>query len=389
MVVPTLVGALLLVAAAPASARDPGRWKLSGWSTVPNSYWQGVTSSGPGRRLYFSGFREGLYKTRADLVQTVGLDLAIPRAVAALEGYNHVGDISWDRGEGGRLLLPLECYTPGAANGGNTCGTGAIGVSDPSVLAFRYYVKLDPAQIAKAMWVESSPDGKLLWTSSGSDLLAYRAADVNPANAAPSGPPIRAVRRLAAAVPPTGVTGSAFRGGRLFLAGATGSDYQVWSVDVKTGARRLELELNGVAGEAEGLHTMSLLNGELHWLIAPLAAQPSFGPTVGLLHFVPAPGRSALKVRARAAHAAAGRPRVSVRVTRNGTAVRGARVTLAEVSARTDARGRATLRPELRLPGTYGALARSRGAHGMSELLALGYADRPDRAAGASLAPRR
>ena len=56
-----------------------------------------------------------------------------------------------------------------------------------ATLAFRYYVKLDPAQIAKAMWVESSPDGRLLWTSSGSDLLAYRAADVSRRGPRPAG----------------------------------------------------------------------------------------------------------------------------------------------------------------------------------------------------------
>ena len=151
------------------------------------------------------------------------------------------------------MLLPLECYTPGGPNGGNTCGTGSIGSADPSTLAFQYYVKLDPAEIPKAMWVEASPDGQLLWTSSGQDLLAYRAADVSPANAAPGAQPIHAVRRLAGAVPPSGVTGAAFYRGRLFLAGAQGTTYQVWSVDVSNGTRRLELELRNVQGEAEGL----------------------------------------------------------------------------------------------------------------------------------------
>ena len=80
----------------------------------------------------------------------------IPPLVLATEGYNHVGDIGY---QGGRVLLPLECYTPGGPNGGNTCGTGSIGVADPSTLAFQYYVKLDPAEIPKAMWVEASPDG--------------------------------------------------------------------------------------------------------------------------------------------------------------------------------------------------------------------------------------
>ena len=151
------------------------------------------------------------------------------------------------------MLLPLECYTAGGPNGGNTCGTGSIGVADPATLAFGYYVKLDPAEIPKAMWVEASPDGQLLWTSSGPDLLAYRSADVSAANAAPGAPPIHSVRRLAGAVPPSGVTGAAFYRGRLLLAGAQGTTYQVWSVDVATGARRLELELTQVQGEAEGL----------------------------------------------------------------------------------------------------------------------------------------
>ena len=78
----------------------------------------------------------------------------------------------------------MECYTPGV---GNTCGTGAFGVADPATLDFRYYVKLDPAEIPKAMWAETSPDGKLIWTSSGDDLLAYRTSDVAPANAGERG----------------------------------------------------------------------------------------------------------------------------------------------------------------------------------------------------------
>jgi hypothetical protein len=281
----------VLVLAAPASAQDPGRWILTGYSSVSFSYWQGVTSPPGARSVFFSGLSRGLYRTDSSLVEQAALDPAIPPTVFAAEGYNHVGDISWDRGEGGRVLLPLECYTPGAPNGGNTCGTGSIGVADPATLAFRYYVKLDPAEIAKAMWVESSPDGRLLWTSSGRDLLAYRAADVTAGRAAPAGAPLRAVRRLAGAVPPSGVTGAAFQRGRLFVAGARGTTYQVWSVDVASGTRRLEIELPNVQGEAEGLHSMRLMNGELHWLIAPLAAAPSFPPSVALLHFAPARGR--------------------------------------------------------------------------------------------------
>ena len=362
-----------LAAAAPAAARDPGRWLLTGWSSVPFGYWQGVTGPPGAGSLFFPGPQHGLHRTRSDLRQTAGVDLAIPPAVASSEGYNHIGDPSFDGAEGGRVLLPLECYTAGGPSGGNTCGTGSIGVADPESLAFRYYVKLDPAEIPKAMWVESSPDGSLLWTSSGSDLLAYRATDVTPAAAAPAGAPIRSVARLAGAVPPSGVTGGAFRGGRLLLAGSTGTTYQIWSLDTATGTRRLELELEGVRGEAEGVHVARFMNGELHWVIAPaLAGTSTFGPSVGLLHFARASGRPGLRVSARATRAGTRRPRVAVRVRRRGRPVGGARVSLADASDRTNRRGRATLRLSLEVPGTYSVLARRRGLRGLSAPLRLG-----------------
>jgi len=369
----TVLLAAMLVPAAPASARDPGRWLLTGYSSVSNSYWQGVSSAPGAPSVFFSGLQQGLYRTTRSLAERAALDPAIPPAVLAAEGYNHVGDISWQRAEGGRVLLPLECFTPGAPGGGNTCGTGSIGVADPATLAFRYYVKLDPAEIPKAMWVEGSPDGRLLWTSSGGDLLAYRASEVTPARAAPAGPPLRAVRRLPGAVPPSGVTGAAFKAGRLFLAGASGTTYQVWSVDVERGTRRLELELPNVQGEAEGLHSMRLLNGELHWLIAPLAIRPTFPPSVALLHFTRARGRPGLRLRARATAARTKRPRISVRVTRLGRPVAGALVTLAEARRRTDRGGRVTLTPRLAVPGHYAALARKGGLRGVTKRFRLGF----------------
>jgi hypothetical protein len=368
-----VVFAAMLVLATPAHARDPGRWILTGYSSVSNSYWQGVSSPPGAPSVFFSGLQQGLYRTERSLAERAALDPAIPPAVLATEGYNHVGDISWDRAEGGRVLLPLECFTPGAPNGGNTCGTGSFGVADPRTLAFRYYVKLDPTQIAKAMWVESSPDGRLLWTSSGSDLLAYRAAGVRPERAAPAGAPLRAVRRLPGAVPASGVTGAAFSGGRLFLAGAVDTTYQVWSVDLRNGKRRLEVELPNVEGEAEGLHSMRLMNGELHWLIAPLAIRPTFPPTVALLHFARARGRPGLRLTARATAAQTKRPRISIRVTRRGRPVAGAVVTLAEARRRTDRGGRVTLTPRLAVPGNYAALARKDGLRGRTKRFRLGF----------------
>jgi hypothetical protein len=364
-----------LVASAPASARDPGRWTLSGFSSVPNKYWQGVVTPGQGKPLFFSGFSSsgaftGLHRTRPTLRESGTADPVIPASVLTSEGYNHVGDVGY---QGGRVLLPLECFTPGGPNGGNTCGTGSIGVADPASLTFQYYVKLDPAEIPKAMWVEPSPDGQLLWTSSGPDLLAYSAADVTPANAAPGAAPIRAVRRLPGAVPPSGITGAAFYRGRLFLAGAQGTTYQVWSVDVTTGSRRLELELRNVQGEAEGLVQVSLLGSRLHFLVAPLAAKPTFGPTVGLLHFTP--GRWAgrgLRVSAAAARQRSLRPRVTVTVRRAGRPVEGAAVSVAGFRGRTNGRGRALVKPVLGAPGSFAAMAQKGSRRGRSGRIRFG-----------------
>ena len=363
---------LMAVLCAPASAKDPGRWTLSGWSSVSNFYWQGVTSAGPKAPLYFSGIVEGLFRTSRGLGETAAMSSAIPASVKAVEGYNHVGDISFDGRDGKRVLLPLECYQAGGPNGGNTCGTGAIGTADPNTLAFRYYVKLDPAEIAKAMWVEASPDG-LLWTSSGNDLLAYRAQDVSPANSAPAAPPIHSVRRLEGAVPPSGVTGAAFRDGRLFLAGAQGTTYQIWSVDLATGARRLEVELKNVQGEAEGLHVTNLLGGTLHFLIAPLAAKPTFPPSVALLHFTPS-RRPGLRVTATATRRGSHRPRVRVRVTRRGSPVEGATVAIVGARQRTNARGVAVVWPPVDSPGSFAAVATKGRLEGRSRFLALGPA---------------
>ena len=176
---------LLATGVTQARAADPGRWRITGVSRIPLEYYQGLASD-PERRLWFDGVFAGLYRADARLHERARNVQAIPPAVTVREGYNHIGDITWDRRQGGRVLLPLECYYPGQPGGGNTCRTGSIGVADPDTVRWRYYVKLAPAEIPKAMWAEVSPDGRRLWTSSGPDLLAYRTADIAQANAAPS-----------------------------------------------------------------------------------------------------------------------------------------------------------------------------------------------------------
>lgn len=348
---------LVCLPAASASAADPGRWKLSAEDPVPTEYFQGLTHSSP-QSLLFVGVFKGGYLTDLALKEQTRTASLIPAEVESSVGFNHIGDPTSDGAEGGRFLMPLECYNPGQANGGNTCGMGGIGVVDPGTLAWRYWVRLDPADIPKAMWAEVSPDGTLLWTSSGNDLLAYATADISAANAAgtPDAPPIRPVARLAGAVPPSGITGAVFYEGRLFLAGQGGAAMQIWSVDV-TGATpaRLEIELTGVRAESEGLDVIDARGGTLHWLLSPVAAggPPTYGSGHSeLLSFVPA-SEAALQVRvvSPAALRAGRRSRVTVRVSHTfaGRAhrVAGARVTLAGRRARTGSSGtaRLTVRP--------------------------------------------
>ena len=203
----------------------------------------------------------------------------IPASVRMGEGYNHIGDLSWDASEGGRLLLPLECYSPGQPNGGNTCRTGSIGVADPQSLQWRYYVKLDPTEIRKAMWNEVSPDGELVWTSAGDDLLAYRSATSCRRTKDPPGPrstPCGAwstpSRRAASPAPPSSAGGCS-------SPGRAGGPFRIWSIDLTTGARVLEAERE-IAGESEGLATASVNGGTLQWLIPPFDPQgrpPTYG----------------------------------------------------------------------------------------------------------------
>jgi hypothetical protein len=384
------VAAVVAVGAAPAAdAKDPGRWLLTGASTIPITYWQGMTSNLPKSKVFFVGIFQGLWRTTPGLSQTGGIGTAIPERVTDREGYNHIGDPTWDRRGGGRVILPMECYTPGV---GNTCGTGAFGVADPSTLRFQYFVKLDPAEIPKAMWAETSPDGKLIWTSSGDDLLAYRASDVAPANNGQTGRVIHAVRRLRGAVPPTGVTGAVFWKGQLLLAGSSGKDYEVWSVNTRTGERRPAIQTQ-ICGESEGLDLISTLGGSLHWLIAPAGSggcKLTFGPSSALLHFIRRPAEERYRVQVTDVDAPSipGEVTATVRVTVQGQPLRNTRVTFAGGVARTDNHGIATVTTTLDQPGRFSALARSGKRYGLSGRVAVGLSQSAKRA-GASRPPAR
>jgi hypothetical protein len=332
-----------LVLPSAASATDPGRWKLAQEDAVPQEYFQGLTH-GPGGNMYFIGVFQGAYRTDLALKEQARVASIYPEDVAAI-GFNHAGDPTFDQSaEGGRLLAPMECYHPDLPQA-NTCGIGGFGVLDPITLAWRYWVRLDQADIPKAMWAETSPDGQFVWTSSGKDLLAYRTADITAANAATSkdSPPIHPVQRLAGAVPPSGVTGAVFHGGRLFLAGDIDDTLQVQSVDL-TGATppQVELELPGVKAESEGLDFIDMRGGLLHYLLSPLVADPTYGSGHSeLLTFLPA-ANARLHVRARRKGAGA---TITVTTTFAGKAhpVQDAKVSAGGHTAKTNAGGVAKL----------------------------------------------
>jgi hypothetical protein len=388
----------LLGFAGSASARDPGRWVLTGASSVPQDYWQGLTNNPDASSIFFVGPAQGLWQTDPQLVQAAGASKEIPTDLRHTVGYNHIGDPTWLDGEGGRIVLPMECYNP-AADPSNTCGKGAFGIADPQTLAWRYYVQLDPKFIPKAMWAETSPDGKLIWTSSGDDLIAYRASQVTQENAAPSGPQLKPTKRLKNAVPPSGITGAVFRKQRLLLAGSQDHTYQVWSVDTKTGDRRLEIETH-ICGESEGLGLFSTLGGRLHWLIAPSddsGCQLTFGPESGLMHLRRSPGNDRFRVKILRASVSSPSERgllppgtgasVKAKVTRHGgRPVPHAHLRFASAGAMTNKRGVATVDTTLDTPGWFSAFARKGDRYGTSKLVDVGV---PQQASTKATRPSR
>jgi hypothetical protein len=291
-------GAAALLATALLAAPASAAWRLASARQMPGLYNQGIAVDPAAGSLFFAGVssarNSALVRTRPTLAPLAARTAAIP---PSRQGYNHVGDLSFDPVRR-RLLLPLECYYPD--RGGNTCRRGALGVASPATLRMVYRVELNPGQIAKAMWAESSPDGRWVWTSSGRRLLAYPAAAINPGLAArqrSGAAPGLTARDLGPVLPTPAVTGAAARplpggGHRLFLSLNRGSHFQVVSyaisvapdgAPVVSGPARVELSLTRTAahGEPEGLALTR--RGTLLWgIIAPARL------TARLLGYAPA-----------------------------------------------------------------------------------------------------
>lgn len=284
--------------AAPALAG----WTLASTTTASIQYNQGVTFDQALGNFYFTGVsstsNSALYRTNATLSLQAASTAVIP---PTKQGYNHAGDLTFDAKNLSstdtgkpRVLLPLECYYPNS--GGNTCGSGAFGVVDPTNLKFLYYVRLWTGQIQKAMWDEVSPDGRWIWTSSGTHLLAYNAADVNKMTADNQVAGVWGgigATDLGAVLPTGDVTGAAFYvdpvsgAPRLFLALNRGTYFQVVSYDTGTALNGSPVLLSATPrsettvtksfsnNESEGLAVTGVFNGSyplggaLHWQMLP------------------------------------------------------------------------------------------------------------------------
>ena len=241
-----------------AQAADPGRW-------TADRHDDAAARLLPGRhRRSARATSTSTASTSASTAPTPAFtetgrnDDVIPPDVHLREGYNHIGDITWDRQEGGRILLPLECYVPGGPNGGNPCRTRLDRRRRPGHAAVALLRQARPGR---------DPEGDVerglarrhaaVDVERRSDLLAYRTADISRAQrrARARADPLRAAAATAPC-PPSGITGATFIGERLFVAGQGGGPFRVWSIDLATGARRLEIERR-IVGESEGLVTAS------------------------------------------------------------------------------------------------------------------------------------
>jgi hypothetical protein len=362
----TLVCALLglSILAGDAMAADPGRWVVTSNLTLPAWYRQGLASDPATGDVFFAGSFEGIYRTR-NLTETLRNAHAIPKDVMDRERYNHIGDIAWDAGEGGRLLLPLEGYDPFGGADTNPGDTGSVGVVDPKTLRWKYYVKLDPAEIDKAMWVATDPSG-LLWTQINRDLLAFNLADVSPANAAPGAAPIKPVKRLTQILPEGAAGGAVYHEGRLLIPGLIDGVNRVLSVNLTTGVVETEVE-RATAHEPEGMDIGAYADGILHW-----AKAPGFGlSSTELTNLVPKGSRLRLtlsRTRVKARRKARLTATVRVVVGNDAIPIRDVEVRIASRKARTDARGRAKLNVKL-ARGRYRAQAFFDGLRSASRTL--------------------
>ena len=204
----------LLVAAAPdAAAAD--LWTETGRSLTSVNYWQGITFAPASGAFFFDGPATGLWRTDAALRRTAGRSSGIPSSVTSAEGWNHLGDLSFDAAGGGRLLVPLECYSP--SPGPEHLQDRRVRrrrSRDPGMALLR---QARPPRSPRRCGSRSRP------TAAGrGPRPAPTSSPTTPADlrrdAGPAGAPLIASKRIAGVLRAPGVSGAAFLGDRLYLA---------------------------------------------------------------------------------------------------------------------------------------------------------------------------
>ena len=220
------------------------------------------------------------------------------------EGYNHIGDPTWDAREGGRLLLPLECYRQGSRRQQHLQARHAIGVADPLTLRWRFLVDR-PGRDREGdvgRGVTGRPAGLDV---NGGVLLAYRTTAIHRT----AGP----LRRRA----PLGRRAAGHQRGRLLRRPAAGRGQRRRRVRGQLDRPRHRRPPAGdpaarQALESEGLDVVDNMGGVLHWIVRPLSGQGNV-----LLHYTPTTPRGRLRLTARpAVLTAATRTRVRFRAMR-------------------------------------------------------------------------
>ncbi len=350
---------LCALGAAPATApaAEPGPWAIAGVARAPATATAGIAHGAGGARFLAGGTT--LLRTDGRMQPELTLRTAIPGELLRDPGFDRVGDPGWDAASG-RLVVPLACRAGAPA----ACGSGGLAVFAPN-LDWRVGVTLEAAGAPGGRWAEPSPDGALVWTSAGTDLLGYRTGDLTAANATLTGAPIRPAVRLAGAAPSGTLTGGAFWQGRLYVTADGPGPLRIWSLDVGAASptARLEVERE-VSGVAAGLDAEPARGGVLQWLVGPPpgGAPPTYGAGRPAVLALAPPGDGGLRLRVNRRSLRAGRPaRIEAIVSQTLGGVTApladATVSVAGASARTGADGRAELRVRTLRPGAITARA--------------------------------